>query len=106
MNDKETGGPAFPVAAEFYSDGGYRSHSYSGMTLRQYAAIKLKVADSGVAWLDKMITKSMRDDIAAKAMQAYLCGSDRDNFTYAEWTGWSYQMADAMLAAEIGRSMR
>lgn len=35
-----------------------------GMTLRQYAAIKLRVPDSGTEWLDEMIRKSVRQDIA------------------------------------------
>lgn len=44
------------------------------ISLRQYAAIKLKVPDSGTDWLDAMITQSLRDDFAAKAMQAHLDG--------------------------------
>jgi hypothetical protein len=40
------------------------------MTLRQYAAIKLKVPDSETDWLDDMIRESLHDDFAAKAMQA------------------------------------
>jgi hypothetical protein len=43
-----TGGPAFP---SLLSD-------EPGMTLRQYAAIKLCVPDSGLPWLDDMIVKS------------------------------------------------
>jgi hypothetical protein len=42
------------------------------MTLRQYAAIKLKVPDSGTDWLDDMIRESLRDDFAAKAMQSLI----------------------------------
>ncbi len=34
-----------------------------GMTLRQYAAIKLRVPDSGTDWLDEMIVKSRNFDI-------------------------------------------
>jgi hypothetical protein len=34
-----------------------------GMTLRQYAAIKLKVPDSGTDWLDDMIRKSNEIDL-------------------------------------------
>jgi hypothetical protein len=34
-----------------------------GMTLRQYAAIKLKVPDSGTDWLDDMIRKSNEFDM-------------------------------------------
>ncbi len=43
------GGPAFPVPSLAVG---------SGMTLRQYAAIKLCVPDSGLPWLDDMIVKS------------------------------------------------
>jgi hypothetical protein len=34
--------------------------TFFGMTLRQYAAIKLKVPDSGTDWLDDMIRESLR----------------------------------------------
>jgi len=43
------GGPVFPVPSLAVG---------SGMTLRQYAAIKLCVPDSGLPWLDDMIAKS------------------------------------------------
>jgi len=42
---------------------------------------------------------TLRDYFAAKAMQAYLDGDDRDSFTYGEWAIESYQMADAMMTA-------
>ena len=45
-----------------------------GMTLRQYASIKLKVPDSGTDWLDDMIRKSLLDDFAAKGLQGYMLG--------------------------------
>jgi len=53
-----TGGPAFPNeggAGNLWND--------KGMTLRQYAAIKLKVPDSGTDWLDDMIRKSNEIDL-------------------------------------------
>jgi len=34
-----------------------------GVTLRQYAAIKLRVPDSGTDWLDEMIVKSRNFDV-------------------------------------------
>ena len=40
---------------------------------------------------------TLRDYFAAKAMQSYLNGDDRDIFTYDEWATVSYEMADAML---------
>jgi hypothetical protein len=56
----DTGGPAFPGVDEL-------GDPYNGMTLRQYAAIHLKVPNSGTDWLDDMIRQSLRDDFAAKA---------------------------------------
>lgn len=47
------GGPAFPHQLDL----GY------GMTLRQYAAIKLCVPDSGLPWLDEMIVQSRRFNV-------------------------------------------
>lgn len=40
---------------------------------------------------------TLRDYFAAKAMQAYLSGPDRDSFTFDEWAVTSYEMADAMI---------
>jgi len=42
---------------------------------------------------------TLRDYFAAKAMQSYLNGDDRDSFTFDEWAKVSYQMADAMMKA-------
>ena len=61
---KETGGSAFPSDVL----------PSSGMTLRQYAAIKLKVPDSGTDWLDVMIAKSLRDNFAANALERLTAG--------------------------------
>jgi hypothetical protein len=55
MNNTNTGGPAFPSQREHTTK--------EGMTLRQYAAIKLKVPDSGTDWLDDMIRKSNEFDM-------------------------------------------
>ncbi len=48
------GGPAFPSAVLFDQ----AIVDSKGMTLRQYAAIKLCVPDSGLPWLDDMIVKA------------------------------------------------
>jgi hypothetical protein len=90
MSNTNTGESAFPLA----TDGGHFSH---GMTLRQYAAIKLKVPDSGDDWLDDMIRKSLRDDFAAKAMQGMLASAV--NATRYIPAVQAYAMADAMLEA-------
>ena len=82
----------------------------TGMTLRQYAAIKLRVPNSGTDWLDEMIRESMRDDLAAKAMMAFEIrgdngGRDPSGFLGDDALGSEetalvcYWMADAMLKA-------
>ncbi len=105
MSTKDTSAPAFPSSewdAEYQ-----RKFNTGGMTLCQYAAIKLKVPDSGTDWLDKMITKSLRDDFAARSMQGTMAegiqaASDAErlglSFTYAV-ARTAYAVADAMLEA-------
>ena len=99
MSEKiETGGPAYPHTL--------RGHpTETGMTLRQYAAIKLRVPSSGTDWLDEMIRESLRDELAGKAMQAFIRGANNvmfgvsypdNNMNYALA---AYAMADAMLKA-------
>ena len=75
------------------------------MTLRQYAAIKLRVPDSGTDWLDDMIRKSNRDYFAAAALQGNLAGQSIDVGYYEGKDAWNkaakdaYAVADAMLKA-------
>ena len=98
MSNTKTGGPAFP-AAKIISGDNYNPPTkvyHSGMTLRQYAAIKLKVPDSGDDWLDDMIRKSLRDDFAAKAMQAQIA-------SYGHGTEWPFQ-ADPSAASTIDQN--
>lgn len=98
MQSNEHGGPAFPNGHDV-TQGQFAPHG--GMTLRQYAAIKLKVPDSGTDWLDAMIEKSLRDDFAAKAMQGLLAEPSL-NAEPEEFAWRSYAMADAMLRARKG----
>jgi len=103
--------PAFPVSQQNPMHGG-PLEGFEGMTFRQYAAIKLKVPDSGIDWLDAMIIESQRDDLAAKALPAVMCanGSWHDNgFKPVDGKSimenhalFAYQIADAMLAARKG----
>jgi len=108
MSNTNTGGPAFPTPVQ-HND--WRE-DYPGMNLRQYAAIKLKVPDSGTDWLDVMIRESLRDEFAAKAMQSLIAGSfteigqegieaNRQPFQNIEdlMSETSYKYADAMLKA-------
>ena len=70
-----------------------------GMSLRQYAAIKLKVPDSGIDWLDAMIIESQRDDIAAKALSGSLAGVPGNHLIPKNAAREAYDYADAVLAA-------
>lgn len=57
MSNTNTGGPAFPESGpRGQASGG------EGMTLRQYAAIHLKVPNSGTDWLDEMIEEANKID--------------------------------------------
>ena len=73
----------------------------TGMTLRQYAAIKLRVPNSGTDWLDEMIREARRDELAARAMQSYFQTQGGRTSEYAlKWTAEkALEMADAMLKA-------
>ena len=101
MSNTNTGGPAFPILQD-----GCQFPRAEGMTLRQYAAIHLKVPNSGTEWLDDMIRKAQRDDFASKAMQAVLTspilmaavGSKGGSATQ-HIAKQSYEMADAMMKA-------
>ena len=75
MTPHDDSSPAFPLGT-FYphpTDSGVSiMHGHPGMSLRQYAAIKLRVPDSGLAWLDEMILASRRAEYAGLAMQGLL----------------------------------
>lgn len=107
MSNFENSGPAFPCETVGTDKHGEYRLPYQGMTLRQYAAIKLRVPNSGTDWLDEMIFASLRDDLAAKAMQSLISGGvphrveedDRD-LTFAQWVAKNaHGFADAMLAS-------
>jgi hypothetical protein len=93
MSNTNTGGPAFP-----HTEANGANSGDVGMTLREYAAIKLKVPNSGTDWLDDMIRKSLKDDFAGTAMQA-------SRARHSEYKSWddlakdAYEIADAMLKA-------
>ena len=72
----------------------------TGMTLRQYAAIKLRVPNSGTDWLDEMIRQSLRDELAAKAMQG-LVSNDVDHEIWRDWTdnGNEFEDKDSVVHA-------
>jgi len=72
----ETGGPAFPTARV----------TINGVN-----------AQDGIECFGPGL--SLRDYFAAKAMQSYLNGPDRDDFSAEVWALLAYEMVDAMLKA-------
>jgi hypothetical protein len=92
MND--TNQPAFPVVANNWHR--------DGMTLREYAAIQLKVPSSGNEELDALIWESMRNDLAAKAMPAVWSNIDPEmpfDVAVTQTAEAAYELADAMMKA-------
>jgi hypothetical protein len=63
--------PAYPMPGHT-DQNGTRIPMTGGMTLQQYAAITLKVPNSGDADIDEMIRKSLLNDFAATVMPAVL----------------------------------
>jgi hypothetical protein len=61
MKDINTGGPAFPQGNDRVVAAVSIKQS-QGMTLRQYAAIHLKLPNSGTDWLDEMIEEANKLD--------------------------------------------
>ena len=56
MSTINDGGPAFPLYD--HRGDGQQFLAEIGMTMRQYAAIHLRVPNSGADWLDDMINQS------------------------------------------------
>jgi hypothetical protein len=67
------------------------------MSLRQYAAIHLRVPDSGTPWLDDMIRSSAGDEFAKAALQGLLA-NPKVTLSNRGFAINSYLLADAMLA--------
>jgi hypothetical protein len=93
MNDTDR---AFPVFDNARKDTDYGCFDY-GMTLRQYAAIKLRVPRSGDPELDAMIRESRRADFAGQAM-AGLFWRGHKNMFLGDLVEKAYEAADATLA--------
>jgi hypothetical protein len=116
------GGPAFPIGTKTIRRDEYSGHEYpdeygfrEGMSLRAYAAIKLRVPESGIDWLDDMISRAMRDDFAGQVLAGQESLPDERTYnegrdgTVREWQAkcrrepaiYCYEMATAMQVARI-----
>lgn len=70
-----------------------------GMTLREYACIKLKVPATGHEWLDELIQKSLLNDFAAQAMLGIL--STEGSLAAISATAQRNNESNVMAAADI-----
>ena len=90
--------PAFPTLTDFRDRPDWQTKE--GMTLRQYAAIQLKVPNSGTEWLDSMICESLANEFAGKAMQGISSRKDCVNEIDLErLANQAHDIAGAMMQA-------
>lgn len=94
---QDDGGPAFPIPGDTLLNGEYMWPE-PGMTLRQYAAITLRIPRSGTPWLDEMIEEVVRNEFAGQALAGMLANERYPDMTPAECAVVAYSQADAMLA--------
>lgn len=100
-NQLDDGGPAFPADVQRRDpvSRDWLEPPPQGMTLRAYAAIKLRVPASGIDWLDAMIVKAKRDELAGMAMQGEIAnGGFYIEAHMGKLSEDAYAQADAMLA--------
>lgn len=103
----ETGAPLLDHGHPAFPDG---TGCGTGMTLREYASIKLRVPESGTPWLDEMIRQAVRRDVATEVLSGMLancggpvqadpsCGTNYCNGTKETTVEWAVDIADALLA--------
>ena len=82
--------PAFPTPDAQGKISGY------GLSTLDYACIHLKVPKTKKPWLDALITESLRNEMAGRAMQGHLSNEmiDPDSALIPKW---SYEVAATML---------
>ena len=101
MSTINDGGPAFPLY-DHHGDG-QPFLAEIGMTMRQYAAIHLRVPNSGADWLDDMIAEAREMDAAERAMQGLIVGVERPAFDYIAKT--AHDMAEEMTDAARSKGL-
>ena len=75
-----------------------RAIKVKDVSLQIMAAIELRIPDSGIDWLDKMIAKAERRDIAVKLLQGDLANSNNGFTSFERAAEIAYEEADAMIA--------
>jgi hypothetical protein len=95
---------AFPGLVSFFNEGGIQriESGVSGMALKQYAAIHLKVPRSGDAEIDAMIRESRRAEFSGQALAklVFPIGSvwGSESYEFRQRVSQCFCFADAMLA--------
>jgi hypothetical protein len=90
--------PVFPIFDSKNGNTDYQIFA-NGMTLPQYAAIKLRVPRSGDPDLDAMIRESRRADFAERALGQLAVSATWEQYNdYGSAERAAFAMADAMLA--------
>lgn len=98
MTSDATGGPVFPLENPRLLETGELFKQCPGLTVRQYAAIQLRVPESGDDWLDRMIRKANLRDTAAQALAGMLGGETEDSaFSEDVAADRARRMAEALL---------
>lgn len=93
-NERSRQEPVFPVTGE-QMDRIEKYPQMAGLSIEEYAAIHLRIPNSGQEWLDEMIKKANRRDAAIAAMQALLSfNGNYDKITLADL---SVEIADEIL---------
>lgn len=72
---------------------------HPGLSKREYAAILLRVPNSGDPDIDEMIRQANRRELAGQAMQGLLAGwgCDTSEFQLANACRWAVRHADALI---------
>ena len=93
---KENDNSAFPLPDIYYPNGDIEYGS-GGLTKREYAAIHLRVPQSGNEELDAMIREAQRNELASRAMEGLVSQLNLYHVSVDEVAELSYRQADAML---------
>ncbi len=71
------------------------------LSKRDYACIHLKVPKTGKEWLDALITESLRNEMAGRAMQGIIANSGVDMYPRG-LAKLAHEQADALLSTGKG----
>ncbi len=89
MSNKPDSNPAFPTRHQ-------NGFLKEGMSLRDYACIRLGIPETGKDWLDKIIRKSLRDRFAGQVIEGLCTGCA--GYLGSEFSAYAKGSCNAALA--------